>query len=260
MKLLLLLAGFAAACAGSGQVVLPQTYAKTARSVFEQAMRQYMDGNFVEAIGLFTQVKRRFPYAKEAVLAELRIADCQFKREQWLEAVDAYKLFIKFHPTHRDVAYAQYQIALCYFKQGPDDWWFLPPSHEKDLTPVHDAVKEVKKLLKAYPGSDVVPKARELLRRCERKLADHELYVARFYRDRGKWMAAAGRLEHIVENLGTLATDPEILFLLATTYAKLGRKEKAQLVFTKLIQANPTSRFAGEAARFLKNGAAPPRK
>ena len=35
-----------------------------------------------------------------ALVAELRLADAEFGADQFLEAVDSYRLFIKFHPTH----------------------------------------------------------------------------------------------------------------------------------------------------------------
>ena len=63
---------------------------------YELGMQQYQKGNHNQATAIFQGVKRRFPYSKWAILAELRIADCNFAREQYMEAVDAYKLFIKF--------------------------------------------------------------------------------------------------------------------------------------------------------------------
>ena len=66
-------------------------------------------------------IKSRFPYSKYAVLAELRLADAEFGAEQYLEAIDSYRLFIKFHPTHEMVAngYASFQIGEAYYKQLP---------------------------------------------------------------------------------------------------------------------------------------------
>jgi outer membrane protein assembly factor BamD len=248
---LLLLVG----CAGSdaAKSKLPRTYSNTARQLYEEAMRAYQKGNYQEAISGFTLVKRRFPFSEFAPLSDLRIADTQFKREQFLEAIDGYKLFIKFRPTNENVPYAQYMIARSYLSQGPEDWWFLPPAYEKDLSPVQDAVKEVRKFLKQYPGSGLVPKARELLKQCERKLADYELYVARFYADRGKWMAASMRLSYIVEQFETLATDEEVLFLLGNAYVRLRQKDKAKVVFAKLSSTHPQTRHRDEVERALKN-------
>jgi outer membrane protein assembly factor BamD len=238
-------------CAGTNAAKGPLTYSNTARRIYTQGMEAYQNANYLDAIRYFTECKRRFPYSKWALLAELRIADSQFGREQYLEAIDAYKLFIKFHPTNENVPYAQYQIALSYFKQAPEDWFLLPPSYEKDLSAVVDAVKEVKKFIKSYPGSGLLPKARELLRRCERKLGDHELYVARFYAGRDKLVAALMRLEYVRQNLTTLADDPEILLLLGKIYLRLGRKDKAREMFLKL-RSDPGGKYRKEVARYLQ--------
>jgi outer membrane protein assembly factor BamD len=253
---LLLLALLAASCAGSKAALKePLTYSDTARRGYERGMSALQKGNQLEAIALFTEVKRRFPYSRWATLAELRIADAQYDREQYLEAIDAYKLFIKLHPTNENVPYAQYRIALAYFQQGPDDWWFLPPSYEKDLSAIHDAVKEVQKLLKSYPGSGLVPKARELLQKCERRLADYELYVANFYADRDKWVAASMRLEYIVEKLPTVAEDPKVLYSLGKAYLKLGKRDKARAAFARLARLRPDHPYQKEIAPYFKEGA-----
>lgn len=241
-----------AACAGSTPGAKgPLNYSGNAQRSYEVGMKEYQKANYIEATKFFTQVKRRFPYSKYAILAELRIADCSFQREAYMEAIDAYKLFIKFHPTNENLAYSQYQIADAHFLQGPEDWWFLPPSHEKDLSPVVDALTEVKRFIKLHPGSGLMPKAQELLKKVERKLADHELYVARFYMGREKWGAAAGRLEFTVEKYPTLAGDEEVLYRLGAVYAAMGRHEKARLVFQKLTTEKPKNKWAKKVASYL---------
>jgi len=246
---------FGGSCAGSKAALKgPATYSETARRGYERGVTALQKGNQLEAIAIFTDVKRRFPYSRWATLAELRIADAHYDREQYLEAIDAYKLFMKLHPTNDNVPYAQYRIALAYFQQGPDDWWFIPPSYEKDLSAIHDAVKEVQKFLKSYPGSGLVPKARDLLQKCERKLADYELYVADFYADRDKWVAASLRLEYIVEKLPTVAEDPKVLYLLGKAYLKLGKRDKARAAFAKLVRVKPDNPYRKEISPYLQEG------
>lgn len=244
--------GFAllwAAC-GKGSVK-PITYAGNAQRLYESGMRSYQKGNYTDATASFQTVKRRFPYSKWAILAELRIADSSFGREAYLEAVDAYKLFMKFHPTNENVPYAQYQIAHAHYKLGPDDWFLLPPAYEKDMQAVVDALTEVKKFMKNYPGSGLRPKAQELLRKCERKLGDLELYVARFYLDRDKLAAALGRLEYLLSSYPTLAADEEVLYLLGRTYASMGRHAQATTVYQKLMTEKPKSKYGKKVTAYL---------
>src|SRR6185295_2677769 len=90
-----------AACGGSPRDTDDKTeYSVSARQNYETGMQKLDDEDWAEAAKYFTFVKARFPYSKYAVLAELRIADTLFGAGAYLEAIDGYKLFIKFHPTH----------------------------------------------------------------------------------------------------------------------------------------------------------------
>ena len=241
---------------GKGNVK-PVTYSGNAQRLYEAGMQSYQKANYVDATASFQTVKRRFPYSKWAILAELRIADSSFGREAYLEAVDAYKLFMKFHPTNENVPYAQYQIALSHYNLGPDDWFLLPPAFEKDLQAVTDGLAEVKKFLKNYPGSGLLPKAQELLRKCERRLGDFELYVAKFYLDRDKLAAALGRLEYVLANYATLAADDEVLYVLGRTYAAMGRHAQATTVYQKLMTQKPANKYGKQVQKYLTSRTTP---
>src|SRR5665647_3583619 len=123
----------ASACggkSGSGAV----EYSVSAQKNYEKGLKQLDAKDWVAASKYFGFIKSRFPYSKYAVLAELRLADAEFGAEQYLESIDSYRLFIKFHPTHEMVAngYATYRIGEAYYKQLPGDFWLFPPSFEKD--------------------------------------------------------------------------------------------------------------------------------
>jgi outer membrane protein assembly factor BamD len=241
------------ACGPTVKTKLPNTYTGNAQRAYELGMIALQKSNYAEASGYFQTVKRRFPYSVPwAVLAQLRLADVSFQREAYLEAVDAYKQFIKFYPTNDNVPYAQYQIAKSHFLLGPDEWVILPPSHEKDLSAVLDALKEVRIFLKKYPGSGLLGRAKKLLAQCEKKLSDFELYVANYYFDRDKLAGAIMRLEYILEKYPTMATDEEVLYLLGRVYARMGRHEKAVTVFQKLATEKPKGKYQKKVAEYLR--------
>src|ERR1041385_5669551 len=117
------------ACGGKGGGASVE-YSVSAQKNYEKGLKELDQKNWVSASKYFGFIKSRFPYSKYAVLAELRLADAEFGAEQYLEAIDAYRLFMKFHPTHEMVAngYASYRIGEAYFKQLSNDFWLFPPS------------------------------------------------------------------------------------------------------------------------------------
>src|SRR5690349_560066 len=123
----LFVAIFASACAAAAvrQGDAPEDY-------YKEGMEDLKKELWPEAAAAFTTLKQKFPYSKYAALAELRLADVKFGSDKFLEAIDAYKLFVQYHPNHEEVPYALYREALSHYKELPEDWFFMPPSYEKD--------------------------------------------------------------------------------------------------------------------------------
>ena len=230
------------------------SYADTARANYEKGMHELKDENYLDAVKYFSYVKSKFPFSRYATLAELRVADAYFAQDKFLEAIDAYKLFGKFHPTHADVenGYVLYQICRGYVEQIPSDWFLVPPSHEKDQAATRDAMRELSNFIKSYPNSPYLGKGRQLYLKCIRKLADHELYVARFYLDRDKPRAAILRLEALLSRYPDAGVDPEVMLLLGQTYLKLEQREKARETFAGLVQKYPNDAYAAKAQLYLR--------
>src|SRR5512142_2648389 len=67
------------------------------------------DGSYSDAQKFFDYVKTKFPFSKYAALSDLRTADSKFQQGQFAEAADAYANFVKLHPSHEDVDYAEFR-------------------------------------------------------------------------------------------------------------------------------------------------------
>ena len=224
-------------------------YSVSAQRNYEKGLKELEERDWVAAAKYFSFIKSRFPYSKYAVLAEIRLADAEFGAGQYLEAIDSYKLFIKFHPTHDQVVngYAAFRIGEAYAKQLPGDFWLLPPSHEKDQSATEDAEDELRKFLEKYPDSPHQKKARELLAKIGRRLAAHEWYVARYYWDKDKPMGTVLRLRRLLERYAGVGYDEEALWLLGRAYSKVGMPDRARTTWQQLIEKYPKHSRAGEA-------------
>jgi outer membrane protein assembly factor BamD len=250
MALVTALGAAGVACGGSVRDSDDNTeYSVSARQNYDKGISKLEDEEWSEAAKFFAFVKARFPYSKYAVLAELRMADALFGAGSYLEAIDGYKLFIKFHPTHEMVSsgYAPFRIGEAYFKMLPDDWFLVPPSYEKDPSATLDAARELASFLKKYPKSTHVKKAREMYTRAAKLLADHEWYVARFYWSRDKPMGTVLRLRGLLEHYPGVGYDEEALYLLGKAYLAVGRPKDARTTFERLVSRYPRHRRATQA-------------
>jgi outer membrane protein assembly factor BamD len=225
----------------------------SAQTNYEKGMKLLQNEEWPEAAKYFAFIKARYPYSKYAVLADLRIADAEFGLEAYLEAVDQYKLFLKFHPTHEMVenGYVAFKIGECYYNMLPDEWFLAPPAYEKDQSAALDAARELKNVSKNYPRSPFVTKANELHTKVAHLLAAHEWYVAEFYWKRGAPMGTVIRLRALLKNYSGAGYDEEALWLLGRAYEQVGHKDDAKKSFQKLIELYPKSQQADEARHEL---------
>ncbi|MFC1610184.1 outer membrane protein assembly factor BamD [Myxococcota bacterium] len=265
---------------------------KTAQDTYEVALEDLEDGLYPEAVAGFTELKTKYPYSKFAALADLRIADTHFERGKYVEAIDAYRAFLKYHPSHIEAAYAMFRIGESYYEQIPADWWFLPPSSEKDQASTRLAISAYRDLLARFPNlkkeeertrlekcqeiagvpesedrdkgdkandechnlirrQELVDRGQARLDECRRKLADHEMYVARFYFKRERFKAAAVRVEQILSNYGGLGLDHEALWLAARSRIELGETDKARQALERLSKEFPNTSEAEDATELL---------
>jgi outer membrane protein assembly factor BamD len=243
-----------AGCASTEDATKPISYSVSAKQNYERGLAELKDENYPEALKYFQFVKQKSPFSKYAVLAELAIADTQFARGNYTEAVDAYKAFIRLHPTHEKVedGYAAFKVGECYYKDMPDDVWLLPPSYEKDQSAVIDALRELEDFAKKYPDSKYVKEAAPLRKEVLRRLVDHEVYIARFYLNGNHAKAAAMRLEGAIRRYPGSGREPELLFALGETYLQMGDPQRAKGTFQRVVGEFPNAQQARRSELYLE--------
>lgn len=212
----------------------------TARQNFESGETAFAEERYNEAIKFFEHVKNQFPYSKYAILADLRIADAHFARDRWLEAAETYRLFIRFHPRHEQVPHATWRIALSHHRAMQQDFFLLPPAHEIDLTATNDAIRAFDDYLRRFPEGEHVQEATTLRVEARTRLAEHDLYAARFYEKREKWQGALWRYERVVQEFADTPRMPTALLAAGRICAdSLQRPEDAARYLQRVIDEFP---------------------
>lgn len=234
------------ACGGR-QASSSMSYGDNAQAAYEEALIELRANNCLEAEPAFRNVRRQFPYSRFAALAELRAADCLFNDGKFVEAIQAYRDFVRHRPSHSEVPYARFRVAESYVEQIPTDWLLAPPAYERDQSATHEALKQIRRFIADFPNESFVPRAQELAKRALRLLAEHELYVADFYADRDEDAAAASRLRTLLQSYPGSGLESKALLKLGQTYARMGSRNKAIQAFRELLERFPTASQADEA-------------
>jgi outer membrane protein assembly factor BamD len=246
----LLLLSTGCASLTEGQAGEPD-YAAQAEENLRLGNEALQDKDYFKAEKYFEFVRTKFPYLEASKEAELKLGDTDFAQERYPEARERYESFIKLHPTHPRVDYAAYRSALSYVEEMPSNLFLLPPSEEKDQTEVQSALRAMNDFVRQYPDSQYAKEAKTQAEEAKRRAAEHELYVAAFYRKRERWNAVALRLEGMLARYPGTKYEEEALFSLHDAYVRLKKPEQAQATLKKVLQRLPGTPAAERAQRML---------
>jgi outer membrane protein assembly factor BamD len=226
-------------------------YSDRARREYEQAMTLFDAGEWTDAQEALNRVKREFGVSRWGWLAELRLADIDFRTERYPEAISAYRNWIRYHPTQPEVTYARFMIAKSHFQQIPQDWVLVPPAWERDLGTALDAQDSLRAFIRDNGQSEFADEARRLLQQTRAILARGEIHVAEFYLARGQHDAAIERLRTVLESFSGSGLEAQALLKMGEVYLSLGRSREAREAFESLVEHFGESEYVPSARRYL---------
>jgi outer membrane protein assembly factor BamD len=224
------------------------------RSATAQAKDRYLvgidemtSGNYTEAIVAFQQVVKSPGYIKYSAMARLRIGDCLFLQEKYDAAIEHYRSFLKQYEADPNAPYARFRIGHAFYEQIPAEWFLAPPAHEREQNFARNAANALRRFVTLYPAHHLVAGAREMLDDAERKLYDHEIYVAEFYRSRDKYAGVVLRLEKAFSKFPDLAGTEDNYMMLGQAYARNSQVPQAVATYQAYLERFPGGEFRDQA-------------
>ncbi|MDQ6955190.1 MAG: outer membrane protein assembly factor BamD [Mariprofundaceae bacterium] len=209
-----------------------------------QRAKDLVDANSYDAANLFLEkFSNKHPYSQHIAEAELLRIFAAFKGDEYVLSETLAIRFISSHPHHPDVSYAQYMLGMSHIKQGV-------PS-QRDPAPTQRAIVAFEKLLHNYPKSAYVPEARARLQKLHNKIAEHELYIGKFYFKNERFVAASNRFQEVIKKYQTSPAIEEALYYLAASFASLQLTDSARDSAVLLRHNYPKSVWSKKAAAFL---------
>jgi len=235
----------AAACASAPKKP-PVGSLEPDKFLHENGTKALNDKRWFAAREYFRQLVDSYPQSPYRADAKLGIADTylgEHSVESQLLAINEYREFLSFYPTHERADYAQFKLGMAHFQQmkGP----------ERDQTETRDAINELTTFMQRYPKSPLAPEATKHLREAKDRLSMSEYRVGVFYYRQRWYPGAVDRLT------GILKSDPEftyrdgVYYHLAQVYVKVGRPAEALPYLDKLIAEFDKSEYLADAQKQL---------
>jgi len=210
---------------------------------FKQANEKIKTKYYEDARKILEDIKVQDTSGEYTPLARIRIGDSYFEERLYEEAVIEYERFLEMHPYHKYSYYAQYQLAMSYFKRVD--------TVDTSYGFAQRALEEFEKLKTVYPRNPYIDIVANRIKTCKNILAEYEFYVGQFYFKKGSYDSAIGRFNLLLQNYPDSKKEPETLYYLGLSYKNLGNTEKAKEILTALIGKYPTNRESLEAKRLI---------
>ena len=239
---------FISACASNDkqEEVLPeQTYYENARDAMKA-------GNFNEAEQNLDYLETYYPFGRYAEQAQLDLIYARYQNLDLEGARAAADRFLRLNPQSDHADYALYMRGLASYNLdiGLAARYFPVDVSARDPGEQRQAFRDFSELLNRYPSSEYAPDARQRMIAIRNRLAELELYAARYYISREAYIAANNRARYIVENYSTTPSVEEALIILAETFRFMDLKKGATDAVAMLRENFPDSTAFNEDGEY----------
>ena len=219
---------FLAGCGWFGDKVEQQKN-WTVEQYYKNAREELDAGNNAGAVKGYEALEAKYPFGRYAQQAQLDIAYAYYKEGDTAQSVAAADRFMKLHPNHAHVDYALYIKGLAHFK--PDLGLFgellnLDPS-ERDPKALRESFEVFKDLIVRFPESKYADDSRIRMAYLVNSLAKHDVAVAKYYYNRGGYLAAVNRAENVMQRYPQAPANEEALVVAVRAYEQMGMKDLA---------------------------------
>ena len=208
----------------------------TEKSLDLQVLEAYKDGlkaleenDVIFAAKKFNEAEILYPQSEWAPKSSLMAAYSYYVQDYYSDAIAELERFIKVYSTHKNLDYAYYLLAICYYEQIVDE--------KKDLQSIIQAKKYFILIKNNYQNSEYALDADFKIDLINDIIASKEIYLGRYYLEKKKWIAAINRFRTVIDEYDTTIYAEEALHRLVEVHYLLGLNEEAEK-YAKLLGYN----------------------
>ena len=201
-------------------------------SAYKEGMRLLEIGDYFASSKKFLEAEILFPQSNWAPRSVLMASYSYYMQDYYSLAIENLKRYFQTYPKDKNIAYAHYLLAICYYDTIEGE--------KKDLAPLILSKKEFNYVIENYPDTDYAYDARFKIDLINDILAAKEIYIGRHYVKKKKWIPALNRFKTVLEDYETTVHVEEAIHRLVEIYYKLGM-ENESLKYASLLGYNYNS-------------------
>ena len=208
---------FAISCAKeqpASQNIKKKTQELEMIEAYKDGLEKLNNNDTYNAAQKFLEAELLYPQSSWAPKSALMASYAYYLQNYYSEALLNLERYLRIYPKDKGVSYAHYLIGICYYEMIEDE--------KRDIEPLLKAKNKFELLIENYPNTDFSMDSKFKLDLIEDVLASKEMYLARHYQKKNKWIAAINRYKIVVEKYDKTIYVEEALHRLVETNFKIG--------------------------------------
>ena len=213
---------------------------------YNEGLAELEKGDVIYAAKKFNEAELLYPQSIWAPRAALMAAHAYYSQFYYSDAIIELEKYLDKYKKHKRRDYANYLLALCHYNQIVDE--------TKDLNEILKAKKYFEFVINKYPETEFALDSEFKLELIEELLASKEMYLARYYIDREKWIPAINRFKTVLKDYETTIFVEEALHRLVELHYKIGLVDESKKYAALLGYNYQSSKWYEESYKiFNKN-------
>jgi outer membrane protein assembly factor BamD len=183
-------------------------------NAYKEGYFELQRGDVLLAAKKFNEAELLFPQSPWAAKSVLMAAYAYYTQDYNDDSIFELKRYLKTYPNDKNKVYAHFLLGLNFYEKIVDE--------KKDLKSILDSKKQFEIIMKKYPSTEFALDARYKIDLIHETLAAKEMYLARYYLKKTKWIPALNRFKTVVKDYNTTIYTEEALHRLVEINYRLG--------------------------------------
>ena len=189
-------------------------------SAYKEGYLELQKGDVRLAAKKFNEAELLFPQSPWAAKSAVMAAYAYYLQSYYYDAINELERYLLTYPKDKNRAYAQFLLGMSFYEQIIDE--------KKDLKTVLDSKRQFEIVIKEYPDSEFAMDAKFKIDLINEILAAKEMYIARYYLNKSKWIPALNRFKIVVNEYNTTIYTEEALHRLVEINYRLGLMKESK--------------------------------
>lgn len=218
--------------------------APTVETLYQDALQEFADNNWLGAQRLFDIIKLQYPASQYADDAQFYLAEISFEKTEYILAAFNYSVLRRSFPNSEYIQRAMYKTAESYYA--------LSPEYFRDQEYTRKAIDAYREYAALYPSDSLATQAKGKITELRSRLGESEFETARLYINLQSPRSALVYFDEVIANFADTPWCERAFSEKLSLLIDLGREEEAKEAARLYLERFPKGLYVAQAKETCK--------